>query len=316
MNPSDTSKAVVFSEKVFQRLLAAYPEKHREEYGAAMAQLFRDQCRDAWSESRGWGLTKLWLRVLPDVVGTSFLEHLEAIKERKFMLNRIGSLFRSAPSVKFLSVFTAVFLLAVITAAVIAFILPKTYGSEVVLVFRRTQDAAAKPGIIESLTHTDVHDIVQFEFEIIQSDAVLNEVIEKLDLNAKWGRKLSGGAAIQSSEALRLLRKMIVLEAAYRSPAMHVTVYSAEPDEAVRIATELLRAYFAEHRKVHLIELEEQLSHVNIVQQPSPPFANPNKSRIIQWGIFLGFVLGLLAGGSAAGISFWRHQSAPPKIVA
>ena len=115
------NQAVAFSEKVFERLLAAYPKAHREEYGAAMAQLFRDQCRDAWNESRGWGLTKLWLRVLPDVVGTSLLEHLETLKERKFMLNRIAMLFRSVQSFKFLTVFTAVFLLVVISATLITF---------------------------------------------------------------------------------------------------------------------------------------------------------------------------------------------------
>ena len=120
-------KAVAFSEKVFGRLLAAYPQAHREEYGLAMAQLFRDQCRDAWNESHSWGLTKLWLRVLPDVIGTSLLEHFEAIKDRKFMLNRIATLFRAAQTFKFLTVFTAVFLLVVITATIVTFIMPESY---------------------------------------------------------------------------------------------------------------------------------------------------------------------------------------------
>jgi hypothetical protein len=35
------------SEKIYRRLLRAYPKAHRAEYGPAMAQLFRDQCRDA-----------------------------------------------------------------------------------------------------------------------------------------------------------------------------------------------------------------------------------------------------------------------------
>ena len=52
------------SQKFYGRLLLAYPRSHRAEYGAAMAQLFRDQCRDAWNESQNWGLMKLWMRVL------------------------------------------------------------------------------------------------------------------------------------------------------------------------------------------------------------------------------------------------------------
>ena len=106
-------KAVVFSGRLFQRLLAAYPREHRREYGPAMAQLFRDQCRDAWRDRRGWGLTVLWLRVLPDLVKSSVLEHLSTFNERKTMLVRLGIILRprSAPWLVYMAVFAAVFLL-------------------------------------------------------------------------------------------------------------------------------------------------------------------------------------------------------------
>src|ERR1035441_9123540 len=45
--PAD-AKALLRSQNIFERLLVAYPKAHRVEYGAAMSQLFRDQCRDAW----------------------------------------------------------------------------------------------------------------------------------------------------------------------------------------------------------------------------------------------------------------------------
>ena len=41
------SKAVALSVRLFERFLAAYPREYRREYGPAMAQLFRDQCREA-----------------------------------------------------------------------------------------------------------------------------------------------------------------------------------------------------------------------------------------------------------------------------
>ena len=117
--------------RLFQRLLAAYPKEHRREYGPAMAQLFRDQCRDAWRDGRGWGLTGLWLRVLPDLVKTSVLEHISTLKERKTMLERIGMLLRprSAPRFVFIAVFVAVFLLVVATSTLITFLLPESYSS-------------------------------------------------------------------------------------------------------------------------------------------------------------------------------------------
>ena len=61
-----------------------------------MSQLFRDQCRDAWASGRGWGLTGLWVRVLPDLIKTSVLEHLSTLKERKTMLERLGTLYTPA----------------------------------------------------------------------------------------------------------------------------------------------------------------------------------------------------------------------------
>ena len=63
MSKKTNNRALAVSQETYKWLLLAYPKVHRAEYGPAMAQLFRDQCRGAWSESRGWGMTKLWLRV-------------------------------------------------------------------------------------------------------------------------------------------------------------------------------------------------------------------------------------------------------------
>ena len=100
------------SQKVYGHLLLAYPRVHRAEYGAAMAQLFRDQCRAAWNESRTWGLLKLWLRVLPDLASTSILERLAALNERKTMDDKLVSLSRdrTMPSAIFMRVAVTVFL--------------------------------------------------------------------------------------------------------------------------------------------------------------------------------------------------------------
>jgi hypothetical protein len=77
------NRALAVSQKIYGRLLLAYPKAHREEYGPAMAQLFRDQGRDAWNESQSWGVVKLWLRVLPDLVKTSITERLAALNTKQ-----------------------------------------------------------------------------------------------------------------------------------------------------------------------------------------------------------------------------------------
>ncbi|HEX5398846.1 MAG TPA: hypothetical protein VFY06_07345 [Verrucomicrobiae bacterium] len=119
------------SERIYQRLLLAYPRSHRAKYGAAMAQLFRDQCRDAWNESGKWGLLKVWLRVLPDLVSTSILERLAALNERKSMTDKLANLFgfRTTPVIVFLKVFFVIFLLVCLTSATVTFLLPESYAS-------------------------------------------------------------------------------------------------------------------------------------------------------------------------------------------
>jgi hypothetical protein len=77
------NRALAVSQKIYGRLLLAYPKAHREEYGPAMAQLFRDECRDAWNESQSWGVARLWLRVLPDLVKTSITERLAALNTKQ-----------------------------------------------------------------------------------------------------------------------------------------------------------------------------------------------------------------------------------------
>ena len=112
MNSNSPNRTLAISQTIFKRLLFAYPKAHRDAYGADMAQLFRDQSRDAWQESRHWGLAKLWLHVLPDLARTSFLEQLSNLNPRKTMANKIDSLFRvPSPTAAFFSVAIAVFLL-------------------------------------------------------------------------------------------------------------------------------------------------------------------------------------------------------------
>ena len=77
-------KIVAVSEMIYRKLLRLYPEPHRREFGDQMAQLFRDQSRDAWKTGRHAGLLKLWLRMLPDLGKTCAVEQISKI-ERNMM---------------------------------------------------------------------------------------------------------------------------------------------------------------------------------------------------------------------------------------
>lgn len=78
-------KIITLCEKIYRRLLRLYPKPYRRDFGEPMAQLFRDQCRDAWQSGRYGGLLKLWLRTLPDLGKTSFIEQLSHIGKSHIM---------------------------------------------------------------------------------------------------------------------------------------------------------------------------------------------------------------------------------------
>lgn len=78
-------KNIAISEKIYRKLLRLYPRPYRREYEEQMAQLFRDQCRDARRAGKGAGLIKLWLRTLLDIGKTSVIEQIAAMERNLFM---------------------------------------------------------------------------------------------------------------------------------------------------------------------------------------------------------------------------------------
>ncbi|MBZ5576595.1 MAG: hypothetical protein LAP40_08570 [Acidobacteriia bacterium] len=62
------------SERIYRKLLKAYPERYRRQYEEAMAQLFADQLRAA---DTGRKLAALWLRTLGDFLRTVPARHAE-----------------------------------------------------------------------------------------------------------------------------------------------------------------------------------------------------------------------------------------------
>ena len=290
------SSAVALSVRLFQRLLAAYPKEYRREYGPAMAQLFRDQCRDAWRHGRGWGLTGLWLRVLPDLVKTSVLEHLSTFKERKTMLERIGMLLRpqAAPWRVFIKVFGAVFLLVVATSTLITLILPESYSST----------ARIMPG-------WTVNDRAgQLEFESIQSEAVLGKVIDALDLNRAWGNKYAGGTLLKTSESLALLKSRLDLRPVRGTTLIEIRAFSDDASEAAKLANAIVDTYREARSSAFSIEIVDKAV-------PGLRPVRPNKRLNIAQGILGGLLLALVAGAGIAGLAAWlgrrsRGTGAPP----
>jgi uncharacterized protein involved in exopolysaccharide biosynthesis len=237
-----SNRALAISQKIYGRLLSAYPKAHRKEYGPAMAQLFRDQCRDSWDESRGWGMAKLWLHVLPDLINTSIIEHLSNLNPRKSMSDKMTALFRplTSPLSAFFAVFTVVFVLVVMTSVVITFIMPESYASTARVKVESSDTPPFSQGIAQSAY--DPY-FIQTTFEIIQSQIVLDPVIDQLKLNDTWGKKYSNGETLKPSETLKLLKRRISLAPVRNTKLIAITVYSDNRDEAAQIANAIAESY-------------------------------------------------------------------------
>lgn len=61
---------IVFSERIYRALLTLYPADYRLEYGALMAQVFRDVSRDAYHSRGAIGLLFWWCETLLDLTRT------------------------------------------------------------------------------------------------------------------------------------------------------------------------------------------------------------------------------------------------------
>src|SRR6185295_12922568 len=90
------------------------------------------------------------------------------------------------------TVILTVFILVVITATVVTFILQPSYMSTARI--RVDKDNSDISGILEQ-RNAGSYDpyFIQTEFEVIQSQTILYKVIETLDLNTVWGKKYAGG---------------------------------------------------------------------------------------------------------------------------
>jgi uncharacterized protein involved in exopolysaccharide biosynthesis len=154
----------------------------------------------------------------------------------------------------FIKVSVAVFLLVMITATLVTFILPETYSS--VARIKLQPSNAGIAGSVAQPSGTAVYDanVIQTEFAVIQSEKIINPVIELLDLNSKWAQKFHIAGKLKTAESCELLRHQIELRPEGKTGVIDIKVYSGDKNEAADIANALARAY-----SNYRFDLEEKL---------------------------------------------------------
>ena len=65
----------------YQRLLALHPAAFRAEFGDSILQVFRQTCRDAYRSGGAYGLVRLWLPALGDLLAGALAEYTELLTD-------------------------------------------------------------------------------------------------------------------------------------------------------------------------------------------------------------------------------------------
>jgi uncharacterized protein involved in exopolysaccharide biosynthesis len=124
---------------------------------------------------------------------------------------------------------------------------PPTYCAAARIKIERDQTNI--PGVAPERPYGGSYDpyFIQTEFEVIQSQVILDKVIRDLDLNKEWGRRFASGETLKTAETMKLLRDRMDLRPVRNTSLIGITVNSDKPEEAAKLANAIARAY-KDHR--------------------------------------------------------------------
>lgn len=193
------------------------------------------------------------------------------------------------------SLFVTVFLITMIVATAVTFILPESYASTVRIKVNRIPvngtpdlDSAALIGI--------------------SSPEVLDRVIEKLGLNMSWGRKYFNGETLSTDKTCTILRDRLTLASLPNTDIVAITVYNEDRQEAAQIANGIADAYLdycaetkpaGDGQPVDQRIIADPPTQIIERAVPANQPAKPNKPLDIALGGAAGLILGAFAAGIA-----------------
>lgn len=134
-------------------------------------------------------------------------------------------------------------LTVVIVAVLVTAVLPQSFVSTARI--KIEQDRPDIPGLADYNTAPATYDpyFLQTQFEIIQSELILQRVVAALNLNTEWGKRYADGQKLKTSECLVMLRGRLDLRPVRNTPLIDIRVYGEIPAEAARQANAIATAY-------------------------------------------------------------------------
>jgi succinoglycan biosynthesis transport protein ExoP len=141
------------------------------------------------------------------------------------------------------TVILAVFLLVVITATLVTFILPESFESTARIRVERDGSDIDPIGTRNYPAGEYNPYFIQTEFEVIQSRTILNKVIASLRLDEVWAKKYGAGDKLRPEETFELLKNIIDLRPERNTSLIAIRVFNDKPDEAALIANQIAIEY-------------------------------------------------------------------------
>ena len=136
------------------------------------------------------------------------------------------------------TVILAVFLLVVLTAAAVTFLLPKTYMSTVRISVEKDISDINPLGFAQVSSQYDPY-FMETEFQKIKSKRVLHKVIDQLNLNKRWGDQINEGILLKTPETYELLSGRLDVRQTRNTTLIEIHVYSSAKHEPAKEAAEI-----------------------------------------------------------------------------
>ena len=140
------------------------------------------------------------------------------------------------------AIIITVFLITALIATAVTFMLPEYYSSsaEIEIEPENVSDINTPDGGTPYGNYDPY--FLSTEFEIIQGRLVLGKVVESLNLNTLWAKKM-GVETLKTSETVAYLKNFVTLNPVRNTKLIEITVHDADRKEAADIANAIATAY-------------------------------------------------------------------------
>jgi capsular polysaccharide biosynthesis protein len=217
-----------------------------------------------------------------------------------------------------LSVFTVAFvftfLLVFVTTVLNTVTVEKIYASTARIKIDRIMSNTPGRKGSEEMSDTEYARLIQTELEVIRSELILRKVIETLDLNAVWGRKIGLGSdnKLKTYETMIMLKRQTDIRPVPETSLVQIRVLSDRPEEAARIANTIAQVYS------EFMATASDRVRVEVVDSAYPGTrpVRPNVPLNITLGFLGGMALALAVGTGSGVITFLIRRNSRKKSAA